>query len=99
MPFRHGGVPEQREEGSKMRRVWVILGALAGAAPAFAQQSPPQAGEARFQVSGYAVEGRLLLRSEDFTRVVSPYVGRGKSMADIETARRALEDTYHVLGH
>src|SRR5262245_59956226 len=81
-----------------MRGVWVILGALAGVAPVFAQQHNAPA-DARFQVSGYAVEGRVLLRSEDFTRVVSPYVGRGKTAADIERARVALQDTYHNLGH
>ena len=85
-----------------MRGMRVFLGVLAFAgfvAPAYAQQSLPAGAEARFRVSGYAVEGRVLLRSEDFTRVVSPYVGRGKTTADIERARRALQDTYHNLGH
>jgi hemolysin activation/secretion protein len=71
---------------------------LAYIAPVLAQQ-PPSVADARFQVSGYAVEGRALLRSEDFTRVVSPYVGRGKTAADLERARLALQDTYHDLGH
>src|SRR5688572_26041634 len=81
-----------------MRGRWVVLGWLAYVAPVLAQQ-PLSVPDGRLQVSGYAVEGRALLKSEDLARVVSPYVGRGKAAGDLERARLALQDTYHNLGH
>jgi len=69
-------------------------------APAvFAQSMREDAGGARFDVSGYAVEGRVLLKSEDFTRVVAPFIGRQKTPVDVARARDALQQAYHDLGH
>ena len=53
----------------------------------------------RADVSGYAIEGRLLLKSEDFTSIVAPFIGRQKTAADIERARSALQQAYHDLGY
>ena len=50
-------------------------------------------------ISGYAIEGRILLEPGDFSRIVAPYVGRRKTTADVERARTALTRAYHDLGH
>ena len=50
-------------------------------------------------ISGYVLEGRILLESADFTRIVAPFVGRSKSAAEIELARNALMQAYRDLGH
>ena len=63
---------------------------------AFAQT--PQSA-ARFDVTGYAVEGSPLLRSEDFSRIVSPFIGKQKTAADVQKAQRALQQAYLDLGH
>jgi hemolysin activation/secretion protein len=64
-----------------------------------AQVPPVDPGEGRMDVSGYSIEGRLLLKSEDFTGVVSPFIGRHRTAADLERARRAVEQAYHDLGY
>ena len=54
---------------------------------------------ARFEIVGYAVEGAPLLDSADFSRIVAPFMGRQKASADVQTARRALQQAYLDLGH
>lgn len=54
---------------------------------------------ARYDVHGYAVEGGPLLKAEDFTRIISPYIGRQKRPDDIGRARQALQQAYLDLGH
>ena len=66
---------------------------------AFAALAQPQSATSRFDITGYAVEGSPLLQSEDFSRVVSPYIGRQKTAADVQNARRALQQAYLDLGH
>ena len=77
-----------------------VLGAaffgLALALTAFAQTLPPGP---RFDLSGYAVEGSPLLDSEDFSRIISPFIGRQKSAADVQKAQQNLQRAYLDLGH
>lgn len=54
---------------------------------------------ARYDIHGYAVEGGPLLKAEDFTRIISPYIGRQKRPDDIGRARQALQQAYLDLGH
>lgn len=54
---------------------------------------------ARFDVSGYAVEGAPLLKSEDFSRIVAPFIGRQKTAADVQKAQQALQQAYLDLGY
>jgi hemolysin activation/secretion protein len=79
-------------------RIW-ILGVVVAAGFAHAQSHADAPTAGTFRISGFAIEGRLLLKSEDFTRVVSAFVGPGKTAADIERARRALQQTYYDLGY
>src|SRR6187549_2661383 len=65
----------------------------------FAQSARQDASGVRFDVSGYAVEGRVLPKSEDFTRIVAPFIGRHKSTADVAQARSTLQQAYHDLGY
>lgn len=51
------------------------------------------------EISGYSVEGRVLVSAEEFTRLVAPFIGRQKSIGDIERARETLEQAYHERGH
>jgi hemolysin activation/secretion protein len=62
---------------------------------AFAQMPPAT----RFDITGYAVEGSPLLRSEDFSRLVSPYIGKQKTAADVQKAQQVLQQAYLDLGH
>src|SRR5579862_5526830 len=71
--------------------VWLVL-----TSAAFAQVLSPAA---RFDISGYAVEGAPLLRSEDFSRIVSPFIGRQKTAADVQKAQQALQQAYLDLGY
>lgn len=66
------------------------------AAVAYAQAPPPAA---RFDINGYAIEGAPLLRAEDFSRIVSPFIGKQKSAADVQKAQQALQQAYLDLGH
>src|SRR6185503_6597015 len=65
----------------------------------FAQSAREDASGVRFDVSGYAVEGRVLPKGEDFTRIVAPFIGRHKSTADVAQARSTLQQAYHDLGY
>jgi hemolysin activation/secretion protein len=66
-------------------------------ASAVSAQTP--ASNARFDIQGYAVEGSPLLSSDDFSRLMSPFIGKQKSAVDIQKAQQALQQAYLVLGH
>lgn len=94
--------PKQgRLMGVAPKMAWTALAVLAAATSAFAQFSPSRddTRDALLDISGYAVEGRILLKTDDFTRIVAPFVGRQKTVADVECARVALKQAYHDLGH
>lgn len=69
------------------------------AAASCAQVRPADPGGMRVDVAGYSIEGRPLLRAEEFTRIVSPFIGRRKTAADIERARQTVQQAYHDIGH
>ena len=79
------------------KTVVVTVGGLVLTFAALAQTSPT--GSVRFDITGYAVEGSPLLQSDDFSRIISPYIGRQKSAADVRSAQRALQQAYFDLGH
>src|SRR5258706_3438425 len=54
---------------------------------------------ARFDVDGFAVQGAPMLKSEDFSRVVAPFIGRQRTAADLRKARQALQQAYIDLGY
>ncbi|MBI2294573.1 MAG: ShlB/FhaC/HecB family hemolysin secretion/activation protein [Betaproteobacteria bacterium] len=79
--------------------VWMLasfgLAVLSPIAQAFREDT----GGARMDVSGFAIEGRVLVKAEEFTRIVSPFIGRRKTGTDIERARDAVQQAYRDLGH
>ncbi len=54
---------------------------------------------ARFDIGGYSVLGAPQLTNEEFSRIVSPYIGRQKTPADVQKAQQALQQAYFDLGH
>jgi hemolysin activation/secretion protein len=54
---------------------------------------------AKFNVWEYRVLGNTVLPAIDVERVVYPYLGESKSLADVEAARKMLETVYHDRGY
>src|SRR5271167_5233906 len=52
-----------------------------------------------FPVLEYRVEGNTLLHAIDIERAVTPYLGEGRSIKDVEAARLSLEKIYHEHGY
>jgi hemolysin activation/secretion protein len=52
-----------------------------------------------FPVLEYRVEGNTLMQAIDIERAVTPYLGEGKTIKDVEAARRSLEKLYHDHGY
>ncbi len=67
----------------------------------FAQSAEGDAREAqaRFDVQEYQVEGVTLLPAEDIERAVYRFLGPGKTIADVEGARKAVEASYRKRGY
>lgn len=57
------------------------------------------AGERRFDVMEYVIEGNSVLPRLDLERAVYPHLGPAKGLTDIELARTALEKAYHDAGY
>ena len=52
-----------------------------------------------FPVLEYRVEGNTLMHAIDIERAVTPYLGMGKTIKDVEAARQNLEKVYHDHGY
>lgn len=52
-----------------------------------------------FSVFEYAVDGNSLLPDGAIENAVSPFMGEGKTLRDVESARAALEKAYHDAGY
>lgn len=77
-----------------------LLAAAAGAwALAGAAAQAPPADPLRFDIWEYAVEGNTVLPALPIERAVLPYLGPGRTMADVEAARGALEAAYQKAGY
>lgn len=51
-----------------------------------------------FDIFEYRVDGNTKLNTEQIEKAVYPYLGEGKSIADVDKAREALEAAYHQAG-
>lgn len=79
------------------------------AAPAFAQDGADavpvaadaggSADSARFDIMAFQVKGNTLLEPDDVERVILPFMGPGKSEADVEAARAALQKAFEDAGY
>jgi hemolysin activation/secretion protein len=76
------------------------VGQPAVSAPAPAPTATPTAAApAIFAVLEFQVEGNTLLQAIEVERAVTPYLGEGKTIKDVEAARAALERVYHARGY
>ncbi|MFD2431700.1 POTRA domain-containing protein [Sphingobium scionense] len=82
----------------------VAIGLIA--APAFAQDgvagdatgAPADAG-AQFDIMAFQVKGNTVLAPDDVERAILPFMGPGRSEADVEAARAALQKAYEDAGY
>jgi hemolysin activation/secretion protein len=75
-------------------------------APSFADSTPDSPGvetasptEQNFDVGEYRVVGNTALSARDIERLLYPLLGPKKTLADVEAARKKLEDLYHERGY
>jgi hemolysin activation/secretion protein len=61
--------------------------------------STADAAQQRFAVMEYRVMGNTVLADRDIEKVLYPLLGKDKTLADVEVARKALEDSYHEHGY
>jgi hemolysin activation/secretion protein len=64
-----------------------------------AAAAPKAARDKLFPILEFRVEGNTLIRSVDIERAVMPYLGVGKSINDVDAARKSLETLYHSKGY
>jgi hemolysin activation/secretion protein len=73
-----------------------------GAVPAFAQGVPAPAEGApatRFDIRAFQVRGNTVLPPDAVERTVYPFMGPGRTEADVEAARAALQKAYEDAGY
>jgi hemolysin activation/secretion protein len=68
----------------------------AGAAP---PATAPPRDDPTFDVLEFDVEGNSVLSTRDIERAVMPFLGEKKHIADVEAARKALENLYQKRGY
>jgi hemolysin activation/secretion protein len=76
-----------------------MLAAFALPASADEPAPPTGANDAQFDVLEYRVIGNTVLEGRDIERVLYPLLGEHKTLADVEGARKALEQAYHDHGY
>src|ERR1700676_5388349 len=81
--------------------VWLMLAAAASASqpPDSPNPAPAAASDQIFDVTEYRVVGNTVLTGRDIERLLYPMLGLKKTLADVETARKQLEDLYHTRGY
>jgi hemolysin activation/secretion protein len=55
--------------------------------------------QARFDILEYRVEGNSLITADQIEQAVSPYLGEGLGIKEVEAARASLEKRYHAAGY
>lgn len=74
----------------------------AGAADTFSvsgETAPAPAPTSSFDILAFQVKGNTLLAADDVERAILPFMGPGKSEADVEAARAALQKLYEDKGY
>src|ERR1700732_4739351 len=81
--------------------ICLMLGAAAQASQSPDSSVTGDAGksEQSFDVTEYRVVGNTVLTGRDIERLLYPLLGLKKTLADVETARKQLEDLYHTRGY
>lgn len=85
---------------ARIARSGLVLGAfMLGLPPVAARAAdPPPATTRTFDVEAYDVDGVKLLKEVEVETAVYPYMGPGRTAAEIDKAREALEKVYHDRG-
>lgn len=82
------------------KRLLLLTALLALADTVFAADSEPTAApDSQFDVHEYRVLGNTVLSNRDIEEVLYPLLGDHKTLADVESARAALEKAYHDHGY
>jgi hemolysin activation/secretion protein len=63
------------------------------------RNAPPAPPEQHFDISEYRVLGNTVLTGRDIERLLYPLLGPGKTLADVQSAKTALEKLYHDRGY
>jgi hemolysin activation/secretion protein len=85
-----------------LRRALCVLGWLTAAglpAVALAQTASKPPAEPRFEIKSFRVEGSSVIPPQEAARILAPYTGANRSLADIQRAREALEAAYTARGY
>jgi hemolysin activation/secretion protein len=69
------------------------------AAPVAAAASAPAEDGTRFDILEFVIEGNTVLPVAEIERAVMPYLGEQRRIADVEAARKSLEEAYQRLGY
>ena len=79
----------------------LLSGALLLPCALFAQTTQPALApaEPRFDVQRYDVTGNTLLSKEHIERLLAPYVGKQRQLADVRRAQEDLGAAYRELGY
>jgi hemolysin activation/secretion protein len=80
--------------GLRLRVPLFLVGLLLGPLVARAQPAPQ-----RFDIDEFRVEGNTLLPSDEIESTVYEFLGPGKTRADVERARAALDALYSSKGY
>lgn len=76
-------------------------GSASAASAVVAAPAPAPAPDAipTFDILEYVIEGNTVLSVVDIERAVTPYLGEGKTLREVEGARKALEEAYQSRGY
>ncbi|MFO0690567.1 MAG: POTRA domain-containing protein [Myxococcota bacterium] len=69
-----------------------------GAGDSGEAKAPPEQAGTRFAIDRFDVTGNTLLTETRIAGILSPWVGKDRSIADIQAARDALQAVYEELG-
>lgn len=70
-----------------------------GALPVAAEEKIPEAPKPAFAILEYRIEGNSVLPAPVVERAVYPHLGEGRTIGDVERARKSLEAAYHKAGY
>lgn len=76
----------------------LVLSLCFAALPLRAQEAPDAPESPRFDILEFVIEGDTLLGAAVVERAVYPFLGPGRTLADAEGARRALQQAYQDAG-
>jgi len=84
---------------SVLRKIGLFLMALVCAVFPAAGAAYAAENEAAFEIRVYEISGNSLFTADTLREIVRPFTGAGKTAADVEKARDALEKFYHQSGY